>query len=67
MAAGNINHAAISYMSRGAAAELHAQLITDTVGTNSILLYRMQRWTAKALAQVDKIIRHKSAIFGRWR
>lgn len=70
MAAGTVNHVAISYMSRATAAELHAELITDVVGTNSLALYEMVRWAAKTWGyarQMGNSIRHRTAIFGHRR
>jgi hypothetical protein len=66
MAAGKINHAAISYMSRSAAAKLHTQLIQDAVGINSLALYRMQRWantTGDYARRIGNAIRHRRAVF----
>jgi hypothetical protein len=43
IAAGKINHDAISYMSGSAAAELKAQLIRDVVGINNSAVYDLYR------------------------
>ena len=43
MAAGRINPAAIYYMSRKAAPELHAQLMLDVIGINNAAIYRLYR------------------------
>lgn len=43
IAAGSINPAAISYMSRKAAPELHAQLVRDVIGINNAAIYQLYR------------------------
>jgi len=56
MAAGKVNHSAISYISGTAAAKLKAQLIRDTIGINIMAVYRTQRWFIKKSNGVRRIL-----------
>jgi hypothetical protein len=47
IAEGKINPVAVSYMSRTLAAELHKQLLRDSIGVNSPALYGVYRLTSK--------------------
>jgi len=64
MAAGKINSTAISYMSRKAAPELHAQLLRAVIGIDNAAIYRLYRLCRQA-GLLSRVSRAGKAVLAR--